>query len=88
MKSVSIRTRFFASLALMLALVCATGFFALVQSSSLARLNRFSSTVVVPGLEVNGQLARAISNIRILEAEYMDVRFLISLFVSDIAMYT
>jgi signal transduction histidine kinase/CheY-like chemotaxis protein len=71
MNSASIKTKFFVSFGMMLALICGLGTFCLWQFSIIAELNNFSNLDAVPSVVVGGRLDSEIGDIRTAEAEYM-----------------
>jgi len=70
-KSFSIKKKIFASFGIMLLLICALGAFSLSQLATLAELNRFSNSEVLPGVAAGGRLDGEIADIRVAQAEYM-----------------
>jgi signal transduction histidine kinase/DNA-binding response OmpR family regulator len=71
MKFLSVRTKFFASFAAMLLLICALGAFSLWQLSNLMELNRYSTLEVLPGVAAGGRLDSEVADLRVASAEYL-----------------
>jgi signal transduction histidine kinase/DNA-binding response OmpR family regulator/HPt (histidine-containing phosphotransfer) domain-containing protein len=67
----SIKTKFFASFAIKLVLICAMGAFSLYELKNLADLNRYSNTSVLEGVATGGSIDAELSSIRRADAEYM-----------------
>jgi signal transduction histidine kinase/CheY-like chemotaxis protein/HPt (histidine-containing phosphotransfer) domain-containing protein len=70
-KNLSIKTKFIASFAVKLLLVCGMGVFSLCELQNLADLNRYSNTSVLEGVAVGGSIDAELSSIRRADAEYM-----------------
>ena len=68
---VSIRSKFLASFGIMLVLICGLGAFSLSQFATMAELNRYSNSNILPGVAVGGRLDSEIGDVRIAEAEHM-----------------
>jgi signal transduction histidine kinase/DNA-binding response OmpR family regulator len=68
---VSIKSKFFASFGIMLVLICGLGAFSLSQFATMAELNRYSNSNILPGVAVGGRLDSEIGDVRIAEAEHM-----------------
>jgi signal transduction histidine kinase/DNA-binding response OmpR family regulator len=71
MKFVSIRSKFFLSFAIMLALICAVGAFSLSEFANMAALNRYVNSSVLLGVKAGGSLDAELSSIRREDVEYM-----------------
>jgi signal transduction histidine kinase/DNA-binding response OmpR family regulator len=69
LKSLTVRTKFFASFAIMLLLIGALGAFSLWQLSILTEINRYSNLSVLPGVAAGGRLDSEIGDMRVSEAE-------------------
>jgi signal transduction histidine kinase/DNA-binding response OmpR family regulator len=71
MQFFSVRTKFFASFAVMLLLLCALGAFSLWQLSVLMALNRYSNLEVLPGVATGGRLDSEVADLRVASAEFL-----------------
>jgi signal transduction histidine kinase/CheY-like chemotaxis protein len=71
MRSVSIKAMFFTSFGVMLALICAVGAFSLSEFRTMAALNRYANSAVLPGVAATASLDAELSTIRRSEAEHM-----------------
>jgi signal transduction histidine kinase/DNA-binding response OmpR family regulator/HPt (histidine-containing phosphotransfer) domain-containing protein len=71
MRFLSIKKKFFISFGIMLLLICGMGAFAHSQFATLAQLNRFTNSDVLPGVAVGGRLDGEIADMRVAEAEHM-----------------
>jgi len=71
MNSLNIRSKFFLSFAVMLALICAVGTFSLSEFATMAGLNRYMNSHVLLGVRVGGSLDAELSSIRRADVEYM-----------------
>ncbi len=69
MKPVSIKGTFFASFAIMLALISGLGLFTLSQLARITRLNHFTIAYALPGVAVAGRFHSKIDDIRVTEAQ-------------------
>jgi signal transduction histidine kinase/CheY-like chemotaxis protein/HPt (histidine-containing phosphotransfer) domain-containing protein len=67
----SIKTKFFASFAVKLALICAVGAFSLHELATLEKLNRYINTSVLLGVATSSSLDAELSSIRRSDAEFM-----------------
>jgi signal transduction histidine kinase/DNA-binding response OmpR family regulator/HPt (histidine-containing phosphotransfer) domain-containing protein len=71
MKFASLKTKFFASFGVMLALICGLGVFSLFQLATIAEINRYTNSEVLPGVAAGGRLDAELSSIRRAQAEHM-----------------
>jgi signal transduction histidine kinase/DNA-binding response OmpR family regulator len=71
MKSASIKTKFFVSFGIMLALICVVGAFSLSEFATLAGLYRYANSNVLLGVAVSGSMDAELSSIRRADAEYL-----------------
>jgi signal transduction histidine kinase/DNA-binding response OmpR family regulator len=71
MKFVSIKTKFFASFGAMLVLICGLGVFSLSQIATMAALNNYSDSSVLPGVAAGGRLDSEIGDLRVAQAEHL-----------------
>ncbi len=71
MKFASLKTKFFASFGVMLVLICGLGAFSLFQFATIAQLNRYTNSDVLPGVAAGGRLDAELSSIRRADAEHM-----------------
>jgi signal transduction histidine kinase/CheY-like chemotaxis protein len=71
MRFVSIKTVFFTSFGVMLALICAVGAFSLSEFATMAALNRYTNSTMLPGMTATASLDAELSSIRRSEAEHM-----------------
>ena len=71
MRSISIKAMFFTSFGVMVALICALGMFSLSQFRTMASLNRYTNSTMLPGMTATASLDAELSTIRLSEAEHM-----------------
>jgi len=71
MKFVSIKAKFFVSFGVMLALICGLGAFSLSQFATMADLNRYSNSNVLPGVVAGGRLDSEVGDMRVADADHM-----------------
>lgn len=71
MKPLSIKTKIFASFGIMLLLIGGLGAFSYSQFSTMADLNRFTFSHILPAVAAAGQLDSEIADIRVAQAEHM-----------------
>ncbi|MDE2074981.1 MAG: hypothetical protein KGJ81_16240 [Alphaproteobacteria bacterium] len=81
MNSLSIKGTFFASFAVMLALIGGLGLFTLSQLARITTLNHFTITYALPGVAVAGRVHSQVNDIRVTEA----AELLNGDFVSDLS---
>ena len=71
MKFTSLKTKFFTSFGVMLTLICGLGIFSLFQFATMAQLNRYTNSEVLPGVAGGGRLDAELSSIRRADAEHV-----------------
>jgi signal transduction histidine kinase/DNA-binding response OmpR family regulator/HPt (histidine-containing phosphotransfer) domain-containing protein len=69
--TLSIRTKFFLSFGIMLALICAVGAFSLHQFAAISAFNNYIIVDILPGIAASGNLDAELSSIRRADAEHM-----------------
>jgi signal transduction histidine kinase/CheY-like chemotaxis protein len=70
LRTFTVRTKFFASFAIMLLLIGALGVFALWQFSILTSLSSYMNSHVLPGVAAGGRLDSEVADMRVASAEY------------------
>jgi len=71
MKFTGLKTKFFTSFGVMLTLICGLGIFSLFQFATMAQLNRYTNSEVLPGVAGGGRLDAELSSIRRADAEHV-----------------
>lgn len=71
MRSVSIKTKFFASFGILVALICGLGVFSLVRFADLAKLNRYTLLESLTGVGASASLDAELSSVRRADAEHI-----------------
>jgi signal transduction histidine kinase/CheY-like chemotaxis protein/HPt (histidine-containing phosphotransfer) domain-containing protein len=71
MTTLSIRTKFFLSFGILLALICAVGAFSLHQFVAISALDNYIIVDVLPGIAASGSLDAELSSIRRADAEHL-----------------